>query len=72
MGKILDFEDKVRRWIEQHRIKWIFILFTIGFSLGFFPSISLEAPIRQGIVYGLVYSFILVFVEITAGGSGIN
>ena len=31
---VLEFEDRIRNWIEKQRFKWILLLFFIGITLG--------------------------------------
>lgn len=66
------FEDKLKNWIETHRFVWCFILFGLGLSLGFFFPLLLGADIRQGVGSGLGYGSLLVIIELTAGGGGID
>jgi len=70
--KILELEDKVKNWIENNRVKWCFILFGIGLSLGLFSNLLFGGTSRTGAIMGFSYAFLLVFIEIKAGGSGIN
>ena len=72
MGKILDkffmFEDKVKNWIENNKIKWCFILFFVGILLGIVAGIFLGGNFIGKFIFG----FALVIVELFAGGSGID
>ncbi len=70
--KILKFEDKVKNWIENNRIKWGFILLGVGLGLGIFSNFLFGGAIKQGVTIGMGYAFLLVFIEYTSGGSGID
>ena len=70
--KILKFEDKVKHWIENNRIKWGFILFGMGLGLGLGANLLLGGDSSQGLKMGFIYAFLLVFIEIKTGGSGID
>ncbi len=70
--KFLEFEDKVKNWIGNNRIKWCFILFTLGLTLGFLANRLLGSDLRQGMIMAFSYGFLLVIIEISVGGSGIN
>jgi len=72
MKKFFEFEEKVKNWIENNRIKWCFLLFILGFVLGHLANIALGGEIRQGFAMGFGYAILLVIIEISAGGSGIN
>ncbi len=60
VDRIFNFEDKVKSWILNNRIKWCFFLFGVGILLGFFSTH------KQGV--GLLYGSLLVVIELTAGG----
>ena len=66
------FEDKLKNWIENNRVKWCCILFVTGLSLGFLGNFLLGGSSRVGTTMGLSYAFLLVIIEISAGGSGID
>ena len=70
--KFLEFEEKVKHWIENNSIKWGFILFGVGLGLGLGANILLGGDNSQGFKMGFAYAFLLVIVEVTAGGSGID
>ena len=70
MKKFFEFEDRVKNWIENHRFKWCFLLFTLGFILGHIANLLLGGRFEQGFVMGFSYAILLVIVEISAGGSG--
>ena len=65
---------RLKTWIENHRMKWIFILFGIGIFLGVLQGILLGANFMQvggmGIFVPLLYGPLLVIIEVCAGGSG--
>ena len=69
---IIELDDKLKRWIETNRIKWIFILFSIGILIGIFGNMYVGGTLRQGAIMSLTYSIFLVVTEIFAGGSAIN
>lgn len=71
-NKILYFEDKLKGWIEKHRITWFFILFSMGILLGIGYNSFLDGEILSGVVMGLFYSSILVTCEFAMGGGGIK
>jgi len=70
--KSLKFEEKIKKWIEKNGVKWCFILFAIGLTLGILASVLLGGDTRQSGMMGSGYGFLLVIVEITVGGSGTN
>ncbi len=70
--KILELEDKVKSWIENNRIKWCFVLFGLGLGLGLGANFLLSGGHEQALKIGLGYAFLLVFIEIKSGGSGID
>ena len=70
--KFFKFEDKIKNWIENNRIKWGCILFFLGLTLGLFGNILLGGDLRQGFIMGFIYAFLLVIAEIFLGGSGID
>ncbi len=72
VNKLLVFEDKVKTWIENNKIKWCFILFGVGLGLGLGANLLLGGDNTQGFNMGFAYAFLLVIVEVTAGGSGID
>ena len=63
---------KVKTWIENNKIKWCFILFGIGLGLGLGANLLLGGDNTQGLKMGFIYASLLVFIEIKAGGSGID
>ena len=70
--KLLEWEDKVKKWIENHRVSWGFLLFGLGLGVGLGANFLLGGNISQGFSMGFAYAFLLVVVEVTAGGSGID
>jgi len=70
--KLIKLENKVKNWIENNRIKWCCILFVTGLSLGFLGNLLLGGSLKVGTTMGFTYAFLLVFIEIKAGGSGID
>ncbi len=74
MGKTLDklfrFENKIKKWIEDNRIKWYFVLFFVGVLLGISSGILLRGTII--IRYGFLFGLGLITVEFFSGGSGID
>ena len=67
----LKFEDKVKKWIENNRVKWCFMLFFMGVLLGSSGALFLGAPLRQVTMMAFVYGSLLPIVELTSGGEGI-
>ncbi len=65
-----EFEDKVKKWIENHRASWYTILIVLGMGIGIFGTYLLGASLSQGLTMGSIYSIILTFVEYYTGGSG--
>lgn len=60
----LEFEDKVKKWIEENRVWWCVILFFMGVSLIFLSIGNLNGGILMG--------YLLVLIEIAVGGSGVD
>lgn len=72
IDKILEWEDKTKKWIENHKVYWCFMLVGIGITLGFVGNLYLGGSLRQGFLMSAIYSFTLVTAELTLGGSGID
>ncbi len=70
--KLFELDNKVKTWIENNRIKWCFILFSLGLGLGLCANLLFGGNNTQGLKMGFIYAFLLVFIEIKAGGSGID
>ena len=64
MNKIFIWEDKLTKWIMEHKISWLFILFVMGFCLGYFSLHKAK--------FGFFYGGILMLIEIFMGGSGLE
>ncbi len=58
----------IKDWIENHKVKWILILFVIGVALGFLQAGLLGASLNQIIKMSFLYGLILPTVEVFAGG----
>ena len=68
--KILEAEDKIKKWIENHRFKWILIVCGLGISFGFFGNFLYGGGFRQGIIMAGIYGCFLPIVELIMGGVG--
>ncbi len=68
MGKFLDYESRVKRWIEINPWKWSLVLVSMGVSLALFQSFLLESPLRITIITMMLYSSFLLSVEYFARG----
>lgn len=68
----LDIDFRLKKWIEEHRIKWIFILITFGVGLGLGQNVLLGADSRTALMLTSIYPILLVSCELIMGGSGID
>ena len=51
----LEFEDKLKNWIEDHKVSWCFILFAVGLSLGLLSNFLLEGNLTRGSMMGFLF-----------------
>ena len=66
--KLLEFDAFVERWIQQNRIKWVFLIIFIGISVSMFANILLGGDTRQGLMMAFMYTTILVIIEFIMHG----
>ena len=65
---IFKIEKKVADWINNNRIKWCFCLLFLGILIGYGSNHLMGGNSEQGLFMSIVYGFLLVIVEIFAGG----
>ncbi len=70
INKFFICEDRVKLWIETNRITWGIMLFFLGLFIGIGSGILFGSTIKYMFLVGVSYGFLLVIVEVTAGGSG--
>jgi len=70
--KIFELEDRTKNWIINHRIKWCFILMSMGMLLGLSGIYFIDVKLSQGFIMGTCYAFLLLLTEIGAGGQGLE
>lgn len=68
--KVFMAEDKTKKWIENHRMKWMFVLVILAICIGFFGNYLLGGDFRQGAIMSSIYAPILLLVELTMGREG--
>lgn len=72
MKKFFEWDENIKNWIGENRIKWCFILFGVGMGLSILYNSLLGSSINSYINIGLVFGTSLIFIELVAGGSGIE
>lgn len=60
---ILEFEDHVEKWIENHPFKWVGLLIFISYFLAFIAVFLFGISKLQGFIMGSIYSFLLIILE---------
>ncbi|MEX2017259.1 MAG: hypothetical protein WD876_02200 [Candidatus Pacearchaeota archaeon] len=70
--EFLEFEERIKNWIEKNRFKWYSILAIVGISLGVVYSLSLTGTLSKAPQMSVAYSFILFIAEYTLGGKGLE
>lgn len=68
--EFLKLEDRVKKWIENNKSKWILLLLTLGVSLGLLESYLLGMDSTTTFLICSSYSFVLICCELLIGGSG--
>lgn len=70
LKKFFNWEDSVKKWIENNRGKWIFTLGILGLFLGLMASLLLGASSRTQFIMSTGYACLLPVIELFCGGAG--
>ncbi len=63
LNKLFVFEDKLKKWIEDHVLKWSFILIIIGTLLALLQSYLMNLILSTTTILIFFYSSFLLMVE---------
>ena len=70
--KLLEFDESFKNWLIHHRIKWCLVLIFLGMFLGLSGVFFIGMKLEQGIISGIGYTTLLLLVELSSGGKGVN
>lgn len=63
MGKIIEVEEKMQRWIKENIIKYRVLIFFIGVFLGIMYHFAFGVGSGVSILLGMVFGIMFIFVD---------